>query len=129
MHPSLRPGRALIPRDVRQRRLLVDAVILGIAAAACAWVFNLLLGFVSVSLLEGLVGYRPPGLPSEGGVAAELVGPQGLWLIPLVTTAGGLLVGLITPPASLRRPRDTARTRRFVPSTASAERCAGGSHP
>jgi len=29
-------------------------------------------------------------------VAAELVGPQGLWLIHLVTTAGGLLVGLIT---------------------------------
>ena len=71
-------------------------MILGIAAAVCAWVFNLLLGFVSVSLLEGLAGYRPPGLASEGGVAAELVGPQGLWLIPLVTTAGGLLVGLIT---------------------------------
>ena len=43
-----------------------------------------------------LAGYQPPGVPNEGGVTQQVIGPHGLWLVPLATTLGGLAVGLIT---------------------------------
>jgi chloride channel protein, CIC family len=45
--------------------------------------------------LISLAGYRPPGLPEEGGVLHQLIGSHGLWLIPISTTLGGLLSGLL----------------------------------
>ena len=78
-----------------QRRLVLDAALIGVAGATSAWLFDLMLRFASRVLLQGLAGYRPSGLPSEGDLSVEVIGSQGLWLIPLVTTAGGLLVGLI----------------------------------
>ena len=78
-----------------QRRLVFDAVLLGIAGAACAWIFNALLRLTRATLLEGIAGYRAPGLPSEGQLPVEVIGAQGLWIIPLVTTLAGLLVGLL----------------------------------
>ena len=38
--------------------------------------------------LTQLAGYHPPGLPNEGGVLQEVIGPHGFWLIPLATTLG-----------------------------------------
>lgn len=50
----------------------------------------------STGLFIGTIaGYHPPGLPSEGGVLRETLGYYGLWIIPIVTTLGGLIVGLI----------------------------------
>jgi chloride channel protein, CIC family len=42
-----------------------------------------------------LAGYSPPGLPQEGGVLRQAIGNHGLWLIPISTTLGGLLSGLL----------------------------------
>src|SRR5204862_3954405 len=42
-----------------------------------------------------IAGYRPPGLPDEGGVLQEVLGPQGLWLVPVATGLGGLIVGVL----------------------------------
>jgi CIC family chloride channel protein len=79
----------------RETRLIVDSVMLGVVGALAAQLFTLLLRLAQHVFLEGLAGYTPPGLPDEGGVLRELVGPHGLWLIPLSTTLGGLISGVL----------------------------------
>jgi CIC family chloride channel protein len=81
--------------DERQRRLVLDSLWLGLVGALATQVFLFLLDFSQRLFLEGLAGYTPPGLPNEGGALVEKVGSHGLWLIPVVTTLGGLLVGLL----------------------------------
>lgn len=80
----------------RQRRLIVDTIILGAAGALAAQVFNFLLRWSGEIFLGRLAGYHPPGLPSEGGQPIEITGAHGLWLIPVATTLGGLIVGVLT---------------------------------
>ena len=84
-----------IMRLGRQQRLILDAVLLGVAGAAAAQVFTYLLRGASWLFLERLAGYRPPGLPDEGGVLREVVGSHGLWLVPVVVALGGLIVGVL----------------------------------
>ena len=81
--------------DERQRRLVLDSLWLGLVGALAAQVFLFLLDLSQRIFLEGLAGYTPPGLPNEGGSLVEKIGSHGLWLLPLVTTLGGLLVGLL----------------------------------
>ncbi|MBI4501930.1 MAG: chloride channel protein [Gemmatimonadetes bacterium] len=81
--------------QARQRRLLIDSLLLGVAGAVAAVLFNALLHLAQDLLLTRMAGYRPPGLPAEGGTLGETVGPHGLWPIPIVTTFGGLLAGAL----------------------------------
>jgi CIC family chloride channel protein len=76
-------------------RLLVESVILGVVGALAAQLFMFALRICDTIFLIGLAGYHPPGLPEEGGVLKQSIGPHGLWLIPLVTTLGGLISGLL----------------------------------
>jgi CIC family chloride channel protein len=84
---------ATAPRDTTQRRLIVETIMLGVAGALAAQVFNVLLRAANWLFLGQIAGYRPPGLPNEGGVPYAVIGPHGLWLVPVATTLGGLLVG------------------------------------
>jgi chloride channel protein, CIC family len=79
----------------RDRRLLVDTVALGVAGALVAQVFTWLLRMSTDLFLGALAGYRPPDAPNDAGALPESIGSLGLWMIPVVTTAGGLLVGLL----------------------------------
>jgi CIC family chloride channel protein len=79
----------------RQGRRIVDALLLGVIGALSAQVFMMLLGGAQTVFLTWIAGYRPPGLPEEGGILQQAIGPHGLWLIPLVTTIGGLLAGVL----------------------------------
>lgn len=88
MSPSRRPR-------ARQRQLIIDAALLGVAGAAAAQLFTLLLRGATWLFLNVLAGYHPPGLPNEGGTLQEIIGRHGLWLVPLATTVGGLLVGIL----------------------------------
>ena len=81
------------PRD--KPRLLLDSVVLGIIGGLSAQVFAWMLRLSQRIFLVWLAGYRPPGLPEEGGVLREVIGPHGLWLVPVATTLGGLLSGAI----------------------------------
>lgn len=81
--------------DQQQRRLVLDSLWLGVVGAGAAQLFMWLLHLAQRLLLTGLAGYTPPGLPNEGGSLVEQIGPHGLWLIPLVTTLGGLISGLL----------------------------------
>ncbi len=50
-----------------QRRLILETLLLGVAGAAAAQLFNLLLRLANWFFLGQIAGYRPPGLPNEGG--------------------------------------------------------------
>lgn len=79
----------------QQQRLLLDSVFLGIIGGLSAQLFFWLLKIFNNLFLAKLAGYVPPGLPEEGGVLAQSIGSHGLWLIPLATTLGGLIAGII----------------------------------
>lgn len=80
--------------DSRERRLLLDTVGLGVLGAVVAQGFTWLLHLSTAFFLGTVADYRPPGTPSEGGGLTETLGAHGLWLIPVATTLGGLLVGM-----------------------------------
>jgi len=81
--------------DSTERRLILDTVLLGVVGALSAQLFIWMLGTAQSLLLTGITGYEPPTLPIEGGILRESLGPHGLWLIPLATTLGGLLSGIL----------------------------------
>ena len=76
-------------------RLLAEAAVLGVVGALAAQLFTWALRICSHFFLAWLAGYSPPGLPEEGGVLKQVIGPHGLWLIPVATTLGGLISGLL----------------------------------
>jgi hypothetical protein len=76
-------------------RLLLDSIVLGIVGALSAQLFMWMLRLSQKAFLVSVAGYRPPGLPEEGGVLREVVGPHGLWLVPVATTLGGLISGAL----------------------------------
>ena len=79
----------------KQQRLLLDSIILGIVGGLSAQLFTWLLHLSNEFFLVKLAGYIPPGLPEEGGALKEIIGAHGLWLIPLATTLGGLIAGVL----------------------------------
>jgi CIC family chloride channel protein len=81
--------------SVGRRWLLLDTLLLGVIGALSAQLFALMLRATQDLFLTRLAGYQPPGLPNEGGVLQPVIGPYGLWLIPAVTTLGGLIAGLL----------------------------------
>lgn len=76
-------------------RLLAEALLLGVLGALCAQAFTWLLRLSERCFLGFIAGYHPPGLPEDGGVLRQVIGPHGLWLIPLATTLGGLISGIL----------------------------------
>jgi CIC family chloride channel protein len=79
----------------RQRRLILDTFLLGIIGGLSAQLFMLLLRIAQDLFLKNLAGYAPPGLPSDHGALTQLIGSYGLWLIPISTTLGGLISGIL----------------------------------
>ncbi len=79
----------------RQHRLILDSILLGVVGAFAAQIFMFFLHWAQRIFLVTLAGYHPPGLPAEGGLLQQSIGPHGLLLIPLATTLGGLLSGLL----------------------------------
>lgn len=78
-----------------QHRRIFDAVFLGVVGALGAQAFMWMLRVAQNFLLTGIGGYVPPRLSAEGGILSETIGTHGLWWIPLVTTLGGLLSGIL----------------------------------
>jgi CIC family chloride channel protein len=74
-------------------RLLMESAILGVAGALSAQLFMWMLRLCDRFFLQTIAGYQPPGL--EIGGLVQHIGPHGLWLIPVVTTVGGLLSGFL----------------------------------
>jgi CIC family chloride channel protein len=79
----------------RQQRLLIDSILLGVVGGLSAQLFTWLLRLFNELFMERLAGYVPPGLPEEGGVLLQSIGSHGMWLIPVATTLGGLISGIL----------------------------------
>jgi chloride channel protein, CIC family len=75
-------------------RLLLEAAVLGVVGALAAQLFMAMLRFCNFLLLYEIAGYRSPG-SEPGSPLTQHIGPHGLWLIPVVTTFGGLISGFI----------------------------------
>jgi CIC family chloride channel protein len=80
---------------IEQHRLIIDAVLLGIIGALGARLFSWMLQLAQIIFLKGIAGYTLLGLVNEGGSPIQIIGPHGLWLIPLSTTLGGLISGIL----------------------------------
>src|SRR5215510_2901951 len=74
-------------------RLLLYSGLIGIVGCLGAQIFVWLLNLAERLLLVGIAGYQPPEPGSMNPQSS--VGAWGLWLIPLVTTLGGLLSGIL----------------------------------
>jgi CIC family chloride channel protein len=75
-------------------RLLLESAALGVAGALAAQLFTWMLRLSNHIFLDRIAGYQPPGIEA-GHDLTQRIGPHGLWLIPVVTTLGGLLSGFI----------------------------------
>jgi Voltage gated chloride channel len=75
-------------------RLLLESAFLGVVGALGAQLFMLLLRACNYLFLYRLAGYIPPGAEHSNALRPT-VGPHGLWIVPAVTTIGGLLSGIL----------------------------------
>jgi CIC family chloride channel protein len=74
-------------------RLLFYSALIGIAGGLGAQLFVWLLNLAERLLLVGLAGYQAP---EPGSLNPQpVIGPWGLWLVPLATTLGGFLSGIL----------------------------------
>jgi CIC family chloride channel protein len=78
-----------------QYLLILDTILLGVIGALSAQLFAFLLRLAQSFFLVRLAGYQPPGLPNEGGSLQAVIGSHGFWLIPIATTLGGLITGIL----------------------------------
>jgi chloride channel protein, CIC family len=90
----MRPERADLLKKP-ELRLLGDTFILGIVGALSAQLFAWMLRECQHFFLIWIAGYQPPALPGEPGPAQQVIGPHGLWLVPIATTLGGLISGVL----------------------------------
>lgn len=78
-----------------QHRLIFHSLVLSVLVSLGAIVFVYCLDLANFLFMGELAQYRAPGLPNEGGTLQEVVGAYGLWLVPVATTLGGLITGIL----------------------------------
>jgi hypothetical protein len=79
----------------RQHRLIFHTLVLSVLVSFGAILFVYCLRLMNSLFMGELAGYQAPGLPNEGGALQEVIGAHGLWLVPVATTLGGLITGII----------------------------------
>lgn len=72
----------------------MESLLLGVVGALGAQLFMWMLRLANRGLLDGIAGYLPPAREA-GEPLAQTIGAHGLWLIPVVTTLGGLISGIL----------------------------------
>lgn len=74
--------------------MLLESAVLGVLGALSAQLFMFLLHWCDKMLLQGIAGYSPP-LAENPAHLAQQIDLHRLWLIPVVTTIGGLISGFL----------------------------------
>ncbi len=75
------------------QRWLVIGALIGVVAGVGAIIFATAIALCTHLFLGGIVGFMPPDPAGEGATVVTPI--TRLWLLPVVTTLGGLLTGLI----------------------------------
>src|SRR5262245_48659134 len=70
-------------------------LLIGVSTGAGALALIWLISLISHYLLETIVGYSPPQPSGEGGLGEYTFHMTRPWLLPLVTSAAGLLGGFL----------------------------------
>src|SRR5262245_18798181 len=86
-------GRRGIREQPQLAKWLLLSTAIGVVAGVAAIAFDAAIRFVTDVFLGHMVGYLPPDPASEG--LTTIVPMQHPWVLPLVTTLGGLLSGFI----------------------------------
>lgn len=81
-------------KDSSTIELVILAAAIGVLGAFASQLFLFLIEFCTDTFLVQIAQYQPPSTVSEGNIS-EWIGSHGLYLIPLVTTLGGFLSGLL----------------------------------
>ncbi len=75
---------------------LFISTLIGVVAGLGAIAFYVAIHFATTVLLGGIVGYQPPNPAGEGStVVMSFWSSARPWLLPFVTTLGGLVAGII----------------------------------
>ena len=77
-------------------RRVMDALVLGVVGGLAAQAFEWMLRICGHLFLYGIAGYMAPLISDAGGgLQGQIIGRHGLWLIPISTTLGGLISGIL----------------------------------
>ncbi|MCB0359995.1 MAG: chloride channel protein, partial [Bdellovibrionales bacterium] len=87
--------KILQSKKSRESRLILFSVIIGFLGAFSAQLFLWMIGISSDFFLGTIAGYTPPLPASEGGTLVEHISSHGYYFLPIATTLGGLLSGLL----------------------------------
>ncbi len=77
------------------KKWTIIGVLIGIIAGTGSLVLYYAISFCTSLFLTGITGFVPPSPISEGGTAVYAFGHFKYWLIPVSTTLGGLLSGIL----------------------------------
>jgi len=92
----LRRTRRGITSPLNLLKWVFISTLIGIVAGLGAIAFFASISFATRIFLGDIVGYLPPNPAGEGGTVVQpLWSAARVWLLPVVTTAGGLLAGII----------------------------------
>lgn len=93
-HMRTAPHGTENPRSLLKWVLI--STLIGLVAGLGAIAFYAAIHLATLTFLGGVVGYTPPSPAGEGGGAAQPFWSAARpWLLPLVTSGGGLLSGLL----------------------------------
>lgn len=90
---AFRQARVWWRRGWRSNRLFVYALTVGVLGGLGAQIFIWMVGWGEHLLMYSIAGYSAPQVGEIH--PAPTFGPWGIWLIPLATTIGGLICGLL----------------------------------
>jgi chloride channel protein, CIC family len=99
---GMQPARRLrvLGNRLETGRIVLYGLGVGVLAGAVGTIAAAVLEWLQSTLLGGVTGFQPPGLPAEGGVLQSYVGDRG-WILPILCAIGFAAVAWLRPKQNL----------------------------